>query len=107
MDLPAHATRMDGHGTFHHAARKATAVIASAWHSPKQRRLALALGLAVLAAGAFARNAEGYLTKEPPPPLGGPLPPWVFGGRGGNPGVTPPLTWAGGSRGGRHLLTTT
>jgi undecaprenyl-diphosphatase len=56
---------MDGHGTFHHVAQKATAVITSAWHSPKQRRLALAVGLAALAAVAFARIAEDYLTNDP------------------------------------------
>jgi undecaprenyl-diphosphatase len=56
---------MDGQRTYHHAAQKATAVIASVWNAPKQRRLALALGLAVLAAVAFARVAEDYLTNDP------------------------------------------
>jgi len=40
-------------------------VIASAWHAPKQRRLALALVGAVLGAAAFARITEDYLTNDP------------------------------------------
>lgn len=47
------------------AALKTTAVIASTWHAPKQRRLALALVAAVLSAIAFARIAEDYLTNDP------------------------------------------
>jgi membrane-associated phospholipid phosphatase len=42
-----------------------TAAIASAWHAPKQRRLALALAAAALSALAFARIAEDYLTNDP------------------------------------------
>lgn len=55
---------MDG-GNTRRAARKPTAVIASVWHAPKQRRLALALAAAVFSAIAFARVAEDYLTNDP------------------------------------------
>ena len=55
---------MDG-GNTRRAARKPTAIIASVWHAPKQRRLALALAAAVVSAIAFARVAEDYLTNDP------------------------------------------
>ena len=38
---------------------------ASAWRTPAQRRLLLALGWALLAALTFARIAEDYLTNDP------------------------------------------
>jgi undecaprenyl-diphosphatase len=40
-------------------------VFASAWRAPKQRRLALAVAAALLAAIAFARVTEDYLTNDP------------------------------------------
>ena len=38
---------------------------ATAWRTPSQRRLVLALAWALLAAAAFARVAEDYLTNDP------------------------------------------
>lgn len=52
-------------GRAHRAAQRTTAVVASTWHDARQRRLALALGTAVLAAFAFSRIAEDYLTNDP------------------------------------------
>ena len=52
-------------GRAHRAAQRTTAALASTWHDPKQRRLALALSAAVFAAFAFARIAEDYLTNDP------------------------------------------
>lgn len=39
--------------------------VASTWHAPERRRLALALAAAALSAVAFARIAEDYLTNDP------------------------------------------
>jgi undecaprenyl-diphosphatase len=64
MDAPAYARRMDG-GNVRRAAHKTTVVIASTWHAPTQRRLALAISAAILSALAFARVAEDYLTNDP------------------------------------------
>jgi undecaprenyl-diphosphatase len=64
MDLPAYASRMDG-DTTRRAAHKAATVFVSAWRSPTQRRLGLALTAAVLSVIAFARIAEDYLTNDP------------------------------------------
>jgi undecaprenyl-diphosphatase len=55
---------MEG-GSTPRAGRRTTAVIASVWHAPKQRRLALALTAAALSALAFARITEDYLTNDP------------------------------------------
>jgi hypothetical protein len=64
MDAPAYARRMDG-ANVRRAAHKTTVVIASTWHAPTQRRLALAIPAAILSALAFARVAEDYLTNDP------------------------------------------
>jgi membrane-associated phospholipid phosphatase len=64
MDRAGYARRMDG-GSTRRATHRASAVISSAWHAPKQRRLALALAAAVLSASVFARIAEDYLTNDP------------------------------------------
>jgi membrane-associated phospholipid phosphatase len=64
MDLSVRASRRDGGRTLR-VAQRAAALTASTWHAPKQRRLALALAAAVLAATAFARIAEDYLTNDP------------------------------------------
>jgi len=64
MDLPAYTRRMDG-GNTRRAACKPTAFVASVWHAPKQRRLALALAAAALSAFAFAQITEDYLTNDP------------------------------------------
>jgi undecaprenyl-diphosphatase len=64
MDRAGYARRMGG-GSTRRATHRASAVIASAWHAPKQRRLALALAGAVLAAITFARVTEDYLTNDP------------------------------------------
>jgi membrane-associated phospholipid phosphatase len=55
---------MDG-GRAHRAAQRTTAALASTWRDPKERRLAIAVAGAVLAAFAFARIAEDYLTNDP------------------------------------------
>jgi hypothetical protein len=55
---------MDG-ANVRRAAHKTTVVIASTWHAPTQRRLALAIPAAILSALAFARVAEDYLTNDP------------------------------------------
>jgi len=52
-------------GRAHRAAQRTTAAVASTWHDPRQRRLAVSLATAVLAAFAFARIAEDYLTNDP------------------------------------------
>ncbi len=52
-------------GRTSRAAHRTTALIAFAWHAPKQRRLALVITAAVLSAIAFARIAEDYLTNDP------------------------------------------
>jgi undecaprenyl-diphosphatase len=64
MALPGYARRTDG-STTSRAANRATTAIASTWHTPKQRRLALALAAAALSAITFARIAEDYLTNDP------------------------------------------
>src|SRR6266540_2642028 len=64
MDLPLYARRINER-TARRAADRAVAVVASAWRTPKQRRLGLALAAAVLSAIAFARIAEDYLTNDP------------------------------------------
>lgn len=64
MDVAASVRKIDGrrgHGTV----RRTSAAIAAAWHSPKQRTIALALAAAVLSALAFARIVEDYLTNDP------------------------------------------
>ena len=63
MDPAGYARRMDSGST--RRTHRATTAIAAAWHAPKQRRLALALAAAVLAAAAFARITEDYLTNDP------------------------------------------
>ena len=52
-------------GRAQRAAQRTTAALTSTWHDPKQRRLSIALAGAVLAAFAFARIAEDYLTNDP------------------------------------------
>jgi undecaprenyl-diphosphatase len=52
-------------GRSRHIAHRTTAVVASAWHAPKQRRLTFALAAAAFSAIAFARIAEDYLTNDP------------------------------------------
>jgi membrane-associated phospholipid phosphatase len=47
------------------AVHKAATVTVSAWRTPTQRRLGLAVAAAVLSALAFARIAEDYLTNDP------------------------------------------
>jgi len=74
MDLPLYARRINER-TARRAADRAAAVVASAWRTPKQRRLGLALAAAVLSAVAFARIAEDYLTNDP-------LARWLSGERG-------------------------
>lgn len=64
METPAYARRMDG-GNVRRAAHRTTEFVASTWHAPKQRRLALAILAAILSALAFARVAEDYLTNDP------------------------------------------
>ena len=64
MERPGYARRMDGGGRGR-VTHGTTAAIAAAWHDPKQRRLVLALAAAALAALAFARIAEDYLTNDP------------------------------------------
>jgi hypothetical protein len=64
VDLPAYTRRMDD-GSTRRVAQRMTGVIASTWHEPKQRRLALALAAAIVSAVAFARIAEDYLTNDP------------------------------------------
>jgi undecaprenyl-diphosphatase len=64
MALRASARRIEGYRAGR-AVHKAAAVVLSAWHTPAQRRLGLALAAAVLSAIAFARIAEDYLTNDP------------------------------------------
>ena len=64
MDLPLYVRRLN-EGKARPAADKAVAAVASAWRTPKQRRLGLALAAAVLSALAFTRIAEDYLTSDP------------------------------------------
>ena len=64
MDSPARAHRMDG-GRTQRAARKTTAFATWVWHEPRQRRLAVSLATALVAAVAFARIAEDYVTNDP------------------------------------------
>jgi membrane-associated phospholipid phosphatase len=64
MSVSVHAMRMAG-GGVRRAAQRTSAVMVSAWHEPRQRRLGIALVAAVLSATAFARIAEDYLTNDP------------------------------------------
>ena len=64
MQLTGYASRMTG-GAVRRAARKPIEIVATTWHAPNQRRLALALTAAVFSAIAFARIAEDYLTNDP------------------------------------------
>ena len=64
MDLPAHARQMEL-VRARRAARSIAIAIGSAWHTPARHRLALALATAAVAAIAFARIAEDYLTNDP------------------------------------------
>jgi undecaprenyl-diphosphatase len=64
MDLPLYVRRFN-QGRARRVAERPVAAVASAWHTPKQRRLGLALAAAVLSAIAFARIAEDYLTNDP------------------------------------------
>jgi undecaprenyl-diphosphatase len=64
MELPVYAGRVDG-GRIRLVAYRTTALIASTWHTPKERRLGLALLAALLSAIAFARITEDYLTNDP------------------------------------------
>jgi undecaprenyl-diphosphatase len=63
VELPAHVRRIDARRA--RALHRIAAVVASTWHAPERRRLALALAAAALAAVAFARIAEDYLTNDP------------------------------------------
>jgi undecaprenyl-diphosphatase len=64
MDLPLYLRRL-GERSVRAALERAVAAVASAWRTPEQRRLGLALAAAVLSAIAFARIAEDYLTNDP------------------------------------------
>ena len=64
LDVPAHAVHSND-GRARRAAQTTAVVIGSTWRTPSRRRLALALGAAVVAALAFARIAEDYLTNDP------------------------------------------
>jgi undecaprenyl-diphosphatase len=64
MDLPLYARRVDDRSP-RRAVERAVTGVASAWRTPRQRRLALAVAAAVLSAVAFARIAEDYLTNDP------------------------------------------
>jgi membrane-associated phospholipid phosphatase len=52
-------------GRAHRAAQRTSAVVASTWHNPRQRRLTLAVAAAIFAAFAFSRITEDYLTNDP------------------------------------------
>jgi undecaprenyl-diphosphatase len=64
MDPPLYA-KPGSTGRAWRAGGSAVAVVAAAWRTPKQRRLALALTAACLSAITFARIAEDYLTNDP------------------------------------------
>jgi undecaprenyl-diphosphatase len=64
MDPAPHPRWMEGRGSPG-VAQRATATVQSWWHTPRQRRLGLALAAAVLSAIAFAQVAEDYLTNDP------------------------------------------
>jgi len=64
MDLPFCVRRVYDRSPSR-AGGAARAAVSSAWRTPRQRRLGLALAAAVLSAIAFARIAEDYLTNDP------------------------------------------
>jgi membrane-associated phospholipid phosphatase len=64
VDLPLYARRVNERSP-RPAADRASALVASAWRTPVQRRLGLALAAAVLSAITFARITEDYLTNDP------------------------------------------
>src|SRR5215212_1350852 len=64
MELPVYAKLLEGTAPGR-AAHNAALVVISAWRTPRQRRLGIALAAAALSAIAFARIAEDYLTNDP------------------------------------------
>jgi membrane-associated phospholipid phosphatase len=61
----AEARRVDHPGRARRLARTSIATGRTAWRTPAQRRVLIALASAVLAAIAFARVAEDFLTNDP------------------------------------------
>jgi membrane-associated phospholipid phosphatase len=59
------ARRVDRPGRARRLAERGIATGTTAWRTPSQRRVLLAMGSALLAAVAFARVAEDYLTNDP------------------------------------------
>lgn len=64
MEVVASTRRVNG-GRAYGFARRATAAIAAAWHTPRQRTIALALVAVALSGLSFARITEDYLTNDP------------------------------------------
>jgi undecaprenyl-diphosphatase len=71
MNAPVYTRRVgDGHTDLlarraTHRMKRTAELVRSAWRTPTQRRLGLALVFAALSATAFARIAEDYLTNDP------------------------------------------
>jgi len=61
----AEARRAEHPGRARRLARRSVAAGTSAWRTPSQRRILLALVSALLTAFAFSRVAEDYLTNDP------------------------------------------
>ena len=80
MIVPAQA-RFVGVDRAEAAARRLVAAGVVVWRSPTQRRVALALAVAVLGAVSFAHIAEDYLTNDPLARWDVTFARWLFGER--------------------------